>query len=513
MIPGIGTATSVAIDGALMKRDYDANHLDVPQTVPSTENNVTPVPQSTPSFAGTNASPTAASTHDGKRMATEGTQTTPLPQERASAPTSKNNEVGVAQVPLATSTPQAPMTTNNNVDQNIVNNTPGSNSPSNNIRDNFNTFSSDVRSMDNVSAGESYLSTVASSKNRAEIIEESRDGTLTRTKMIEKGVSKDIAEQTPVNDNGFIDVEKTGSMYKDGLSSMDAVMNMPNNPSFKFGNGVVNSLENGNMSNVAANSLATQNIPSAIVPPQVATVAPVTTTEAIAQTVASAEPSTTIVKETVVIGGASSGGTSTVSIDASGDNVAELAKATTSPGNIQVQNADLKKSIDEVAQASSRGQEPQATPQQVDLNSLAIGDFANGMAFNAPIQTMGGELTLGSKGGYVTLGQGENAFVTGVPSEAIQNAPESTRDVLASTLSNTKLNNSDVQSIVSDDAGISTKMGHTEEIMQEMNVLGKSKAMDDRLVLSDQVELLGGIIEELEKTRLSSTAENNKGVA
>jgi hypothetical protein len=518
MIPGVGTAASVAIDGALMKRDYDANHPDAPQTVASTENNVTPISQGTPSLVGSSVAPSVAPS--GQGMATPNSHPVASSNEAPiSTPIPANN---ASSAPLAaqTQTPQVTPSVDasgSNIGQNNVGTNANSPLPSNNIRDNFNAVSNNVRSMDNVSAGESHLASVTPSENRSEIIEEARGGTLTRTKMVEKGVSKDIAEQTPVNDSGFVDVEKSGSMYKEGLASMDSVMNMPSNPSFKYGDGVVNSPNSANMSNVAASSLATGFSPSMVVPPQDTSVAQAnvasSTTVMPTQAVASAEPSTTIVKETVVVsGGESGGGTSTISIDSTADSVSELAKATTSPGNIQVQNADLKKSIDSLAVDSIGQQMPQATPQQIDLNSLALGDLASGVAMNAPIQTMGGELTLGSQGGFVTLGQGENPYVTNVPTEAIQNAPESSRDVLASTLSNTKLNNGDVQEMSRDDAGIATKMGHTEEIMQEMNVIGQTKAVDDRLVLSDQVELLGGIIDELEKTRLSSAAEN-KGVA
>jgi len=352
LIPGIGTAASVAIDGALMKRDYDANNPSSSNpTVPSTENNVTPVPNNAPSFGGSNATSVSANTSSNSMQAENVPQNTPLQNAN---PTSTTQSTSTATPNATTSnTPQAAQTSNTAQapQANNMNNVANEPLSSSSIRDNFNTLSNNIGAMDNNTAGEEYLNTVTPSNNREAVIQEAKAGTLTRTKMINSGIPRDIVEQTPINEEGFVSLEGVGSMYKEGISSLGAVLNIPNHPSFKFGSGAAASLGGSALSGVAASSIMmghdasmiTAPLPTAVQSPLVATTQ--TTTVDKTTQVGDAQQGATIIKETILMNSDSNISGGTISIDSSIGNIQESARSTASPGNIQVQQSDIKRSI------------------------------------------------------------------------------------------------------------------------------------------------------------------------
>lgn len=131
MIPGIGTAASVAMDAALMKRDYDKA------------------------------------------------------QESSGYP--KQSGTG---------------------------NTKNTNVPS------FKQLSKELNSLSDAMAGEQLLRTVTPNANADRVVSKANSGTLTRNDMVDNGVPQHIADATPEDAQGFIDVSKTGALYKDGVNAI-----------------------------------------------------------------------------------------------------------------------------------------------------------------------------------------------------------------------------------------------------------------------------------------------------
>jgi hypothetical protein len=402
MIPGIGTAASVAIDTALMKRDYDAAHQE---------------------------------------------PATPSQQIQA--------------------------------------------------------MNKQLQPMSNQEAGVFYIESVTPSENRPAVTKAAQSGTLTKEQMRAAGTPTDIVESMPVNENGAVDVESSGSMYKQGMAQMEAVTQMPNHPTFKYSGNLGNSVNGGNISPVAASSiLPQQEIEQQSVQVQADSQVQQSPVQTMAQT---------IVQEKVV---ENVGGTDSITLQAGGANeVTEFAKNATSPGNVQTSSSDLKKSIDEVglAMENMRASSGSATPEQVALNSFALGDLASGMAVAAPVQTAGGELTIGSKDGYMTLGEGANAIQTPVSSDFIKSAPPESLDKLASTFSNSRINNEMIQTISDEDAyGGMAGMASTNEMMYEMNTLARTGSIDTRLQNEDQVALLEDLVSGIEKMSVAVTPPEEK---
>jgi len=528
LVPGIGTAASVAIDGALMKRDYDAATQSQPQE-------------------GTVQSGSAGSVSAVGKGSNGGTASSVAPQ-------------------ILSSQEQSSLTPTEKI----------------------NTLNERVQSMSNEEAGESYISTVAPQGSTSKIIKEAKAGTLTREKLVEHGVSEDIAQTVPVGDSGTTSTAQMGEMYKEGTAQIAGVMAASENPSIKYGKGLGNSVSSGNISSVTASSMAESfdsgniEVPvqasstQQVVPtPRVVQQAPVaqavpsthinsgdnmsalhpvnnsdvpapiqgtpvanSTQSAISSLAAAAannvQPAaeqtstisevasmantthapqqTSIIRERVVESASKSVDPLTdMGASGSGNEVQEFARSATSPGNIQTSNSDIKKSIDDVS-AAMEGAKTQASPEQIDLNSLALGDLVNGMAMSAPVQTTAGELTIGNKDGFMTLGQGQGAIQTPVSSEFMQTAPADTVDKFAATLSNSKLTNESVSALKDETEYGTVGIASTSEMMYEMSTDNKKTSLDARISGGDQVSLLEDLVDNMEKMQVSLAPVEEKKV-
>ena len=362
-----------------------------------------------------------------------------------------------------------------------------------------------LQPMSNQEAGVSYIESVTPSDNRPAVTKAAQSGTLTKEQMLKSGTPTDIVERIPVNENGTVDVETSGSLYKEGMAQMEAVTQMPNHPTFKYSGNLGNSVIGGNISSVAASSiLPQQDIEQQSVQVQ---------TDAQPQQSPVQTMVQTIVQERVV---ESAGGTDSITLQSGGANeVTEFAKNATSPGNVQTSSSDLKKSIDEVglAMENMRASSGNIAPEQVALNSFALGDLASGMAVATPLQTAGGELTIGSRDGYMTLGEGANAIRTPISSDFIKSAPPEAIDRLASTFSNSRINNEMIKTISDEDVyGGMAGMASTNEMMYEMNTLARTGSVDTRLQNEDQVSLLEELVSGIEKMSVAVMPEDEKAV-
>lgn len=78
-------------------------------------------------------------------------------------------------------------------------------------------FDSDVNKVskqDDVSAGESFLQSSTPDSNKENVLAEAKAGTLTPKKMLENGIHSDTVKQTPLKQDGTVDVNAVGQNYK-----------------------------------------------------------------------------------------------------------------------------------------------------------------------------------------------------------------------------------------------------------------------------------------------------------
>jgi hypothetical protein len=393
------------------------------------------------------------------------------------------------------------------------------------------TLSNRVQALSDEEAGVSYVESVTPAHNIQGVLEAAKAGILTRETMIKNGVSGDIAGSIPVNEDGTVTLESMGASYKEGISNIEGVMKASEQPTIKYGGGLGNTLENANMSQIAAMGLqspfdlnsVTAPVPTYAPQPTMSTVASSVSAQAVelAHTASADQAQVTgapaaITRETVV-DGAQASSSNTFNVSGSGEML-DSARSAASPGNIQTQNSDIKKAIDEVSQAMDNAKKqvqefaPAYTPGQLWDNKFALGDFANGMALNAPVQTNSGELTFGNRDGFLAIGPSENPFVTNIPAQAFASTSEETREALAATLSGTKLNNADIAGIMDGEDTSSLRQGNMHDILFEMNASGKRTAIDQRLESGDQISLLEDLAEIMESIESSVSTEIKKEI-
>ena len=500
MIPGIGTAASVAIDAALMKRDYDA--ATQPETTVSASGNFT-----SPSLQNGQVSPSPfdASASTPVQTTPEFAPSTTHENQRGDRPAPRNRIPGSGQQGITGNISYTDVLTPQEEAQL---------SPVEKIE----TVNERTQAMSNRDAGLSYLSQVSPRETKDAIAQEALSGTLTQERMRSLGVPSDIIREMPIDANGAVSLDDAGALYKTGLSQIAGIAKMPEHPVFRYSGNLANSVNSGNISSAAAaatdistgtETLSVPEVTSGVVADQQGQSA--TVSQQSASAASQKQAVHTVVQEKIV---ESHGGTDEISLQGGGSNaVTDFARNATSPGNVQTSSSDIKKSIDEVGAAleNARSHAASIPAEQVSLNAFALGDLASGMALSAPIQTAGGELTLGNRDGYLTLGSGEGAIKTPVSSDFLQSAPPEAIDKLASTFTNSRLSNETITAVSEGEVYKGAMgMAGTEEMLYEMTTVSKKGAMDSRIQNDDQVTLLEDLVVGIEKMQTAMMPEKEK---
>lgn len=393
-----------------------------------------------------------------------------------------------------------------------------------------------LQKISDVDAGASFLSTVTPQNNIQSVLSAANAGTLTREQLTQSGVPKDIADNVPVDETGAVSLSQAGSLYKEGTAQLSGILKASENPSIKYGKGLDNSVVSGNISTTTASSIAEPFVLDNITAPQSTNdqnkAAPVAVAQ-VAQNNIANKPGENVSAPQFINNDIPTSASASLGTPVAG-NAQSLTNAvnnipqqnTTEQTTTQFSNnstAQPQVIRETVVESSAGGSvsannvapdlaRPVSSPEQIGFNSQSIADLVKGTAISAPIQTSAGELNVGNRDGYVTLGQGANAIQTPIPSQYIQNANPETIDRFATTLSNSSLSNDAIAQLKGETNYGSAGIPSQTELLYELSSNNKKTSLDSKINSGDQVSLLEDLVDSIEKMQVNFTPPAEKKV-
>ncbi|MCK9549455.1 hypothetical protein, partial [Aquamicrobium sp.] len=325
----------------------------------------------------------------------------------------------------------------------------------------------------------------------------SNNGNISKEILLNAGANQNIVNDLPSNANGIVSAGDVGQMYKDGVSSMSFAMGAANQPIERLGGGIQKSLSNSPLSYTAASYLFG--------------------TQGTTNSIDNFNGSQNVTSPDVLSGG----GNNNISAPRAGsvssmqslgehnidrgigagheqnNNLSQMAKTMTAPGNVNTTQSDIKQSVDSVQSAIEKinniaNQNMQSNPAAVQSNFGSIKDLAGGFAMTAPIQTATGELNIGNQNGFVSFGTGDNAVASKIPFESFKNMPPEKQEMFGAYMASSSINNQAIQ----DNGGL---VGTNDSLLlQQIKQGGDLSAMDTRIGMADQIDVMEDLLSSID---------------